>query len=71
MESASSLLCTTDDIAAITGRVRPAAQRRALDRVRIPYRVRPDGKPIVARATIERGGGDVATVVEPDWGRIR
>jgi hypothetical protein len=37
----------------LTGRVRYRAQARALDFLRIPYRLRPDGSPLVVRAHVE------------------
>lgn len=51
----ASVICLfADEIEAITGKVRHSAQRRALDVLGVPYRVRPDGSPLVLRADIER-----------------
>ena len=39
-------------LAALTGRVRLSAQRRTLDHLRIPYRLRPDGSIVVFEADL-------------------
>ena len=36
----------------LTGRVRPSAQRRILAHLKIPFRVRPDGTPVVFEADL-------------------
>lgn len=41
------------EIEQLTGRVRPGWQRRALDHMGIPYRVRPDGTLVVLRIHVE------------------
>jgi hypothetical protein len=36
-----------EDIERLTGKKRPSAQRRALDKMGVAYLVRPDGRPVV------------------------
>ena len=43
------MLLTAREVAELTGRERRPAQRRALDAMGVPYRVRPDGSPSVSR----------------------
>ncbi|WP_168735311.1 DUF4224 domain-containing protein [Pseudothauera rhizosphaerae] len=45
-------ILSDDQIIEITRRVRPSAQRRMLDFLKIPYRQRPDGTPVVFEADI-------------------
>jgi len=60
------MLLTAEELAALTGKQRPSAQRRVLAAIGIPYRVRPDGSIAVERhvvlgalgVTTERGPGD-------------
>lgn len=49
----------------VTGKKQPAAQRRALRLMRIPHRVRPDGKPLVAEADLLHSKPHKAET--PDW----
>lgn len=37
----------------LTGHRRSDAQRRALDRMGIPYTLRPDGRPVVLQSVVE------------------
>ena len=46
------MLLTQDEIHDLTGYIRPTAQIRALKAMRIPHRVRPDGRPIVVESDI-------------------
>lgn len=46
------MLLTQVEIHELTGYVRPTAQIRALKSMRIPHRVRPDGRPIVVESDI-------------------
>ena len=57
------------DLQRLTGRERPSAQRRALDRMGVAYWVRPDGRPVVARAAVE-GRESAAGPAEPNWAAI-
>ena len=41
------MILTPSQLHALTGRVRPSVQRRTLDHLRIPYRLRPDGSIVV------------------------
>jgi hypothetical protein len=46
--------------------VRPSARRRYLDRLGVPYTIRPDGQPVVGREVIARRlGGGAAAANEP------
>ena len=58
-------LCSQDQIEQITGKTRPAAQRRALDRMGIRYFVRPDGRPVVVADALRDEVEPART--EPDW----
>ena len=60
-----------DDLWRLTGRQRHGAQRRALDRMGIRYWQRPDGRPVVARAIVERIADTPPDPVEPDWCALR
>ena len=66
----AATLLTQDDLRTLTGKQRPAAQRRALDRMGIRYHVRPDGRPVVPAAALV--GGDSATLKQdqPDWSAL-
>lgn len=44
------MILSASQLCALTGRVRPSAQRRTLDHLRIPYRLRPDGSIVVFEA---------------------
>jgi len=46
-------LLTKEELAELTGRERPSAQARALVRMGIPHRTRPDGSPVVLRVHLE------------------
>lgn len=48
------MILTSDELASLTARTRPAAQRRVLDALGVAYAVRPDGTLIVARDPVER-----------------
>lgn len=50
----SAVILTPADLASLTARTRPAAQRRVLDALGVAYAVRPDGSLIVARDPVER-----------------
>lgn len=53
------MILTHDEIKALTGRVRFAAQRRALFAMMIRYVVRPDGSPVVTKAAVDEALGVV------------
>ena len=64
---------TLQEVEAITGKHRYRAQVRALGRMGIQCRVRPDGRPIVSRMAFENiMGGTVSTPqqAEPDFGAL-
>ena len=50
----SSIYLTKNEIEEITHRSRFSAQIRALASMGIPYRVRPDGTPLVCRSAFEQ-----------------
>ncbi len=62
-------ICLTDkEIEEITGKHRYRAQVRALGRMGLQCRVRPDGRPIVSRAAFEQVmGTNTELQVEPDF----
>jgi hypothetical protein len=61
-----SAFLSAEDVQRLTGKVRFAAQRRALDRLRIRYRTAANGEPLVSVATLDesprRGRNH-----EPNW----
>lgn len=66
------LILSHTELCAVTGFSRYRAQARALARMGISYRLRPDGFPIVSRAYFEQSMGSDAPVTsqhitEPDW----
>ncbi|WP_082806182.1 DUF4224 domain-containing protein [Marichromatium gracile] len=65
-----SAFLSEEDIKRMTKRVRPSAQRRALDRMGVRYLTRPDGRPIVARATIEHSVTERSISPEPNWSAL-
>jgi hypothetical protein len=56
---------------ALTGKTRPSAQRRALDRMGIPYIVRADGSVVVFEENVPGRGGNGRDAAEPDFDAIR
>lgn len=69
-----TLVLNHEEIRALTGRRRYRAQARALARMGISYRLRPDGFPIVSRAHFEEIMGTTSPAVEkatqPDWSAL-
>jgi Domain of unknown function (DUF4224) len=53
------MLLTADELVELTGLRQPTAQRRVLDAIRVPYRVRPNGSIIVLRAAVDLALGGV------------
>lgn len=47
------MILTPADLKALTGKERTNAQRRVLDCLRVPYRIRPDGSVVVAARAAE------------------
>lgn len=67
-----ALILDPEEIRALTGRRRYRAQARALARMGISYRLRPDGFPIVSRTHFEAiMSADTSTssqrTTQPDW----
>jgi hypothetical protein len=61
---------TPQEVEDITGKHRYRAQVRALGRMGIECRIRPDGRPIVSRLAFERtmnGSARITAQVEPDF----
>lgn len=50
------MLLTHEELIAVTGKKRPSAQIRALQTMRIPHRVRPNGTPMVIEADLTLTG---------------
>lgn len=48
----SELVLSPDELAELTHLERPSAQIEALKAMRIPYRERPDGTPLVVRSDV-------------------
>lgn len=47
------MILSAQELAEVTARERPSAQRRVLDHLGIPYRRRPDGSLVVMRSHVE------------------
>lgn len=62
---------TADEIAQITARVRKKAQCEVLRQLGIPYKIRPDGTPVVLRAVMEASFGHATTKKGPTSPRLR
>lgn len=66
-----ALILSHEELSALTGRRRYRAQARALARMGITHRLRPDGFPIVSRAHFEQSMGlsppPSERAVEPNW----
>ena len=58
------------EIESLTGRRRPSAQRRVLDRQGIAYHLRADGYPAVPSAALTATKPDT-TATEPNWAPLR
>ncbi len=70
---AGPIYLTDKEIEEITGKHRYRAQVRALGRMGIQCRVRPDGRPIVSRTAFEKimdGAVSTPEQVEPDFGML-
>jgi len=75
MSEYGAIYLTPAEIQAISGgRVRFRAQARALDRLSIPYKRRPDGSLLVSRLAYEQalcGTQAPVVAVEPDFDAMR
>lgn len=54
----------------LTGKTQHAAQIRALVRMRVPHRVRPDGRPLVLPADLQLQSTAKRKQQEPDYSAI-
>lgn len=71
-----ALILSHEELCALTGLRRYRAQARALARMGIVFRVRPDGFPLVSRAHFEEIMGTElrarpSDITEPDWNALR
>lgn len=64
------MFLTPAEVQRLTGRKRFAAQRRALDRLRITYTVAATGEPLVRPAALDGTAGR-AQSRGPRWDRLR
>ncbi len=64
----NSMFLNTDELAALTGRVRASAQIRALRAMGIEHRIRPNGRPAVLRMHIEQTLGAKTPSMKPRGG---
>lgn len=55
---------SAEELANLTGRRQHAAQARALSRMGVPFKVRPDGSLVVGRAALEQALGAKAKAAE-------
>lgn len=71
---ATAFILSFEELCILTGRRRYSAQARALARMGISYRLRPDGFPIVSRAHFEQSMGAATSrperAVEPNWSAL-
>jgi hypothetical protein len=70
-----ALILSHDELCMLTGRRRYSAQAKALARMGISHRLRPDGFPVVSRAHFEEIMGAESTsrphtASEPDWSAL-
>ncbi len=63
----SPIYLAPQEVEDITGKHRYRAQVRALGRMGIQCRVRPDGRPIVSRLVFEQAMGSNTKEIEPDF----
>jgi uncharacterized protein DUF4224 len=63
------LCLTPDEVAQLTGRTRPSAQRKALQHMSIDHKQRPDGSIVVLRSVLDAasGIGQSTKRTEPNW----
>lgn len=71
-----ALILSHKELCVLTGLRRYRAQARALARMDITFRLRPDGFPIVSRAHFEAIMGTESNIppsaaTEPDWSALR
>jgi len=59
-----------EDIETLTGKRTGAAQRRALDRMGIPYHARPDGRPVVVASVLIPAVAQQPPAPAPDWSAL-
>lgn len=73
-QSETPLILSYEEICAITGKVRYRAQARALAKLGISSRLRPDGFPVVSRAHFEQTLGASSSRpterTEPNWSAL-
>jgi hypothetical protein len=69
-ETQKSALLSEHELVQLTGRVRPAAQRRALARMGIRHWTRADGHTVVPRAAIDRPEQTELLGTQPNWGAL-
>lgn len=65
------LALTSDEIVEITCRVKKSAQCDALASMGIPFKIRPDGTPVVLRAVMEAAFGHATKNERPASPRLR
>ncbi len=73
MRVGDPIYLTPQEVEEITGKHRYRAQVRALARMGIQCRIRPDGRPIVSRIAFEKMMSPTASPlqeVEPDFGAL-
>lgn len=67
----TAITLNESELEALTQRHRVDARRRALDAMKIPYRVRHDGSLAVLRAHVERDPGAPAGTIDPREPQLR
>ena len=64
------MILDVDTLITLTGKRRHKSQRRVLDFMGVPYRVRPDGHLIVVAADLEHRSQPSAPPLAPNWAAL-
>jgi hypothetical protein len=64
-----AICLTKEEIRELTGKLRSAAQVRVLAQMAIPYRVRPDGSPVVLYSDL-KSDSDTVPTPQPDFSSL-
>ncbi|WP_369414072.1 DUF4224 domain-containing protein [Paracandidimonas lactea] len=67
----SMLVLSPAELESVTGKTRKSSQCHVLAQLGIPYKIRPDGTPVVLRAAMEASFGHAPTDKGPSSPRIR
>lgn len=65
------MILTDEELVTLTGRIRPSAQRRALDSMNVIYRIRPDNSLVVLWSDLQSQPKPQRKVIEPNFAAAR